>query len=65
LRWRENLLIALLANVFDRQLDIARETAAYISPRPGYTPHSLTIQAASLMIDLIERAGQFQGEKTS
>jgi hypothetical protein len=61
----ENLLIALLANVSDRQLDLAREMAAYISPRPGYTPHSLTIQAAALMIDLIERAGQFRDEKSS
>ena len=48
----ENLLIALLANVSDRQLDLAREMAAYISPRPGYTPHSLTIHAASQMVDL-------------
>jgi hypothetical protein len=56
----ENLLIALLANVSDRQLDLAREMAAYISPRPGYTPHSLTIHAASQMVDLIERAGQFR-----
>ena len=61
----ENLLIALLANISDRQLDLAREMAAYISPRPGYTPHSLTIHAASQMVDLIERAGQFRGEKSS
>ncbi|ANY82331.1 hypothetical protein BB934_28880 (plasmid) [Microvirga ossetica] len=61
----ENLLIALLANVSDRQLDLAREMATYISPRPGYTPHSLTIHAASQMVDLIERAGQFRGEKSS
>ncbi len=59
----ENLLIALLAHVSDRQLDLASEMAAYISPRPGYTP--LTIHAASQMVDLIERAGRFRGEKTS
>jgi hypothetical protein len=34
--------------------------AAYISPKPGYTPHPLTIQAAGQMIDLVERAGQFR-----
>jgi hypothetical protein len=41
----ENLLIALLAHVSDRQLDLASEMAAYISPRPGYTPpdHSCRI----------------------
>ena len=59
----ENLLIALLANVSDRQLDLPA-MAAYVSPRPGYTPHSLTIHAASQMVDLIERAGQFRGEKS-
>jgi len=56
----ENLLIALLANVSDRQLDLAREMAAYISPRPGYTPHSLTIHAAAQMVHLVERADHFR-----
>ena len=35
----ENLVIALLAEASDRQLDLAREMAAYISPRPGSTHH--------------------------
>ena len=56
----ENLVIALLAEAPDRQLDVAREMAAYISPRPGFTHHPLTIHAASLMIDLVERAGRFR-----
>jgi hypothetical protein len=56
----ENLVITLLAEASDRQLDLAREMAAYISPRPGFTQHPLTIHAAALMIDLVQRAGQFR-----
>ena len=33
----ENLGIALLAEASERQLDLAREMAAYISPRRGFT----------------------------
>jgi hypothetical protein len=56
----ENLVISLLAEASDRQLDLAREMAAYISPRPGFTHHPLTIHAAGQMIDLVERAGHFR-----
>src|SRR5438477_12772220 len=49
----ENLVITLLAQASDRQLDFAREMAAYISPRPGFTQHPLTVRAAAQMIDLI------------
>ncbi|MDP2817502.1 MAG: hypothetical protein Q8O29_04340 [Polaromonas sp.] len=56
----ENLLIALLAQASDRQLTLAREMATYISPRPGYTPHSLTLHAADQMLHLVER-GEFFG----
>ena len=56
----ENLVIALLAQASDRQVGVARDMAAYISPKPGYTPHPLTIQAAGRMVDLVERAGQFR-----
>jgi hypothetical protein len=56
----ENLVIALLAEASDRQLDLAREMAAYISPRPGFTHHPLTIHAAAQMIDLVDRAGHFR-----
>jgi hypothetical protein len=56
----ENLVIALLAQASERQVGVAREMAAYISPKPGYTPHPLTTQAAGRMIDLVERAGQFR-----
>ncbi len=56
----ENLVIALLAEASNRQLDLAREMAAYISPRPGFTHHPLTIRAAGQMIDLVERAGRFR-----
>lgn len=56
----ENLVIALLVEASDRQLEAAREMAAYISPRPGYTHHPLTTNAAVHMIELVERADHFR-----
>src|SRR5664279_2523977 len=57
----ENLVIALLAEASDRQLHLAREMAAYISPRPGFTRHHLTVDGAAQMISLVERARHFRG----
>ena len=59
----ENLVISLLAEASDRQLDLAREMAVFISPRPGFTHHPLTIHAATQMIDLVDRAGYFRRAK--
>lgn len=56
----ENLLISLLSTASDQQLELAREMAGYISPRPGFTHHPLTIHAAAHMIDLIERSSRFR-----
>lgn len=56
----ENLMIAMLAEAPQRQLNLARAMAGYISPKPGCTPHPLTIQAASLMVDLVNRADHFR-----
>ena len=56
----ENLLISLLATASDQQLELAREMAGYISPRPGFTHHPLTTLAAAHMIDLIERSSRFR-----
>ena len=56
----ENLVISLLAEASSRQLDLAREMAAFISPRPDFTHHSLTIRAAAQMIDMVNRAGRFR-----
>lgn len=56
----ENVLIALLATAPDRQLDLVREMADYICPRPGFTPHPLTIHAARHMVDLVSRSGRFR-----
>ena len=56
----ENLVIALLAEATDLQLRLARDMAAFISPRPGFTPHRLTLHAASQMTSLLERAGWFR-----
>lgn len=56
----ENVLIALLATAPERQLDLVRELAEHILPRPGYTSHPLTIHAARHMIDLISRSESFR-----
>lgn len=53
----ENLLTVLLSETSDRQLDLAREMAAYISPRSGFTSHRLTVHAAARIISLVDRAG--------
>ena len=52
----ENLVIALLATGTDQQRERARKMAAYIAPRPGATPHPLTLHAASEMLSIIDRA---------
>lgn len=56
----ENLLISLLATASEQQLQLAREMAGHISPRPGFTQHPLTTHAAAHMIDLIERSSRFR-----
>ena len=56
----ENLLIALLAQAPAAHLKLAREMADHISPRPGYTPHPLTLRAADEMRSLVQRAGPFR-----
>jgi hypothetical protein len=52
----ESLLIALLNKSSDQQISAAREMADYISPRPGFTQHRLTIRAAGHIIDLLRRS---------
>ena len=52
----ENLMIMMLAKGDDQQLEFAREMAAYISPRPGFTHHPLTTQAGMFMVELVDRA---------
>ena len=61
----ENLVIALLAQAPARQLALAREMATYISPRPGYTPHPLTLRAADEMRSLVDRADRFSSPPLS
>lgn len=61
----ENLVISLLAGASDRQLDLAREMAPYISPRPGFTSHPLTTRAADHMVDLVGRASRFRSVDAS
>ena len=61
----ENLIIAVLAEGTDRQLEVAREMADCISPRPGFTHHPLTLQAADHMTDLVHRAVHFRTVESS
>lgn len=56
----ENLVLALLVEASGRQRKLAREMAALIAPRPGFTPHPLTIQAAAQMTSLVERASHLR-----
>ena len=55
----ENLVVAMLAAGSRQQKELAEDMAKYISPRPGFTRHPLTIQAAAHMIDLVQRASRF------
>lgn len=56
----ENLVIALLSEGSDRQIRVAREMAAYISPRPGFTHHPMTIRAATHMVEIAARAVHYR-----
>ena len=56
----ENLLIALLADGPNLHSARIRELAGYITPRPGFTQHRLTVQAARQMVDLVNRAAHFR-----
>ncbi len=55
----ENLVIALLAGASQAQRELVRDMATYISPRPGFTRHPLTLHAAGQMLHLVERARHF------
>jgi hypothetical protein len=56
----ENVLVALLAQSSDHGLTQARAMAAYISPRAGFTPHPITLHAATQIVHLVARAESFQ-----
>jgi hypothetical protein len=56
----ENVLVALLAQSSDEGTELARAMAAFISPRPGFTLHPITLHAAAQMIHLVGRAESFQ-----
>ena len=61
----ENLVLTLLAEGSDRQLEVVREMATYISPRAGFTQHPLTIRAAHHMTDMVDRAVHFRTVQSS
>lgn len=56
----ENIIVALLANAPDDRLELIKEMAEFISPRPGMTPHRLTIEAARNMLAIVERAEHYR-----
>lgn len=58
----ENLMIAILAEGSEQQRQVARDMAALIKPRPGYTQHPLTSHAADHITDLVERADRFRAD---
>lgn len=59
----ENIVVALLANTPGEPHELVREMAAYISPRPGMTPHRLTVEAARNMLALVERAAHYEANE--
>lgn len=56
----ENLMIAVLAEGSEHQRLMARDMAALITPRPGYTQHPLTVHAADHINDLVARADRYR-----
>lgn len=56
----ENLLIAVLADGSEQLTERAHDMARLIAPRPGFTPHALTINAARHIRNLVERADQIK-----
>jgi hypothetical protein len=59
----ENLVVALLAEAPESQSELVREMARFISPRPGMTPHRLTIEAARNMLAIVERAAHYRDSR--
>ena len=60
----ENILVALLADAPEDRIELVREMAQFISPRPGMTPHRLTIEAARNMLAIVERAEHYRGDRS-
>ena len=58
----ENIIVTLLADAPQSQSERVREMATFISPRPGSTPHRLTIEAARNMLALVERAAHYRSK---
>lgn len=58
----ENIIVTLLADAPEIQSERVREMAIFISPRPGSTPHRLTVEAARNMVALVERAAHYRSK---
>lgn len=61
----ENLIVALLVRAPDCQRSVSRQMATYIRPRPGYTPHPLTLRASGAMLSLVDRADRYPARSTA
>lgn len=61
----ESLMIGILAEGSDGQLQAAREMPGYVAPRPGFTAHPLTVQAADHIADLVDRAVHLRAASAS
>ncbi len=57
--------MSLLATATEQRLELVRGVANYISPRPGFTRHPMTIHAAAHMLQLLDRAALFRGGETT
>ncbi|WP_202187832.1 hypothetical protein [Blastomonas sp. CCH9-F3] len=53
-------MIAVLAEGSEQQRQTARDMAALITPRPGFTQHPLTVHAADHINDLVARADRYR-----
>ena len=56
----ENVLVALLAHASEAQRSLVRHMAEHISPRPGFTPHRVTLIAADEIVSLVGRSDRFR-----
>jgi hypothetical protein len=61
----EGVVLALLAQGSGPQRQAAAEMAAHIRPRPGRTPHPLTLRAAARITQLVARARAVRVATTS
>ncbi|MEP7316433.1 MAG: hypothetical protein ABI667_07035 [Sphingomicrobium sp.] len=60
----ENIVLALLAGAPESRSELVLEMADHISPRPSFTQHRMTIEAAGQMRALVDRAAHYKTDGT-